>query len=62
MKGTKPVPVDITVTYSDGSTKKVHRSIAVWEKGNTSVIVQLPAGKIKVLRWAMYIRRILIKR
>lgn len=49
MKGTKPVPVDITVTYSDGSTKKVHRSIAVWEKGNTSVIVQLPAGKIKSL-------------
>lgn len=49
MKGTKPVPVDITVTYADGSTKKVHRSIAVWEKGNISVVVPLPAGKIKSL-------------
>lgn len=44
-KGTKPVPVDIEVTYEDGTTKNVHRSIAVWEKGNTTVTVPLPAGK-----------------
>ncbi|MFN8291933.1 MAG: M1 family metallopeptidase [Chitinophagaceae bacterium] len=49
MKGNKPVPVDIKVTYTDGSVKKVHRSIAVWEKGNTAVTIPLPGGKIKSL-------------
>lgn len=34
-KGAKPVPVDITVIYTDGSTQQFHQSIAVWEKGNT---------------------------
>lgn len=32
-KGTKPVPIDAVVTYTDGTTEKLHRSIAVWEKG-----------------------------
>ncbi|MEP7166178.1 MAG: M1 family metallopeptidase [Ferruginibacter sp.] len=31
-KGTKPVPVDITIVYNDESIEKIHRSIAVWEK------------------------------
>jgi len=44
-KGTKPVPIDLIVTYSDSSTTKIHRTIAVWEKGATSVIVPLPVGK-----------------
>ena len=44
-KGTKPVPVDLTVTYTDGSTEKIHRSIAVWEKGNTSVTVSFNNNK-----------------
>lgn len=44
-KGSKPVPIDIKVTYTDGSVKNVHRSIAVWEKGNTSVLVPLPGSK-----------------
>ncbi|GAB2830560.1 M1 family metallopeptidase [Ferruginibacter profundus] len=49
--GTKPVPVDITVTYSDGSTEKIHRSIAVWEKGNTSVSVNVTTSKkIKMVK------------
>ncbi|MCG2617571.1 M1 family metallopeptidase [Terrimonas sp. NA20] len=33
-KGAKPVPVDLVVTYSDGSTTKLHKSIAVWENSN----------------------------
>jgi aminopeptidase N len=45
MKGTKPVPVDITITYMDNSTEKIHRSIAVWEKGSTSVQVNVTASK-----------------
>src|SRR6202012_2528741 len=29
--GTKPVPVDLTVNYKDGTTEKLHKSIAVWK-------------------------------
>jgi hypothetical protein len=38
MKGNKPVPVDLAITYADGSTQKFHRSIAVWEKANKTTI------------------------
>lgn len=37
--GTKPVPVDITIQYKDGSFEKIHRSVAVWEKGNSHIQV-----------------------
>ncbi len=45
MKGTKPVPVDLTLTFTDGSQQKLHRTIAVWEKGATSVEVKLTTDK-----------------
>ncbi|MEP6710924.1 MAG: M1 family metallopeptidase [Ferruginibacter sp.] len=44
-KGTKPVPVDITVQYKDGSNQKIHRSIAVWEKGNKTILINFTAAK-----------------
>ncbi|HEV7332190.1 MAG TPA: M1 family metallopeptidase [Flavisolibacter sp.] len=44
-KGTKPVPVDLTITYADNSTSKVHRSIAVWERGNSSIAITVPSTK-----------------
>ena len=44
-KGSKPVPVDITVYYKDGSTSAIHRSIAVWEKGNSSTAIQFTPTK-----------------
>jgi hypothetical protein len=44
-KGTKPLPVDITITYADNSTEKIHRSIVVWEKGNTSVLLTASSAK-----------------
>lgn len=43
-KGSKPVPVDLTVHYADGTTSKLHRSIAVWEKGS-SVTIPFTATK-----------------
>jgi hypothetical protein len=43
--GTKPVPVDLTVTYNDNSIEKIHRSIAVWEQGHTSVQLSVASGK-----------------
>jgi len=44
-KGTKPVPIDLTVTFADNTTQKIHRTIAVWEKGEKSVNVTFPANK-----------------
>jgi hypothetical protein len=43
-KGTKPIPIDLTVTYSDKSTAKLHRSVGVWEKG-TTVTITIPTHK-----------------
>ena len=43
--GTKPVPVDLLVTYSDNSTEKIHRSIAVWEKGQRTCTVKVATTK-----------------
>jgi peptidase M1-like protein len=31
-RGGKPVPVDLTIEYSDGSKEKIHRTISVWER------------------------------
>jgi hypothetical protein len=44
-KGTKPVPVDVTILYKDGSTQKIHRSIAVWEKENKMVSISFTTDK-----------------
>jgi Peptidase family M1 domain len=44
-KGKKPVPVDLLIEFTDGSTQKIHRSIAIWEKGNTNITIPLPANK-----------------
>jgi len=41
-KGSKPVPVDLLITYADKTTSKVHRSVGVWEKGNSTVTINIP--------------------
>jgi hypothetical protein len=45
-KGSKPVPVDLTITYADGSTQKAHRNVGVWETGARTVTVNLPGEKV----------------
>ncbi len=45
MKGEKPVPVDLTVTFTDGSVQKVHQSVAVWEKGGKTLEVKITTGR-----------------
>lgn len=45
LKGARPVPVDLTIEYSDGSRQTVHRTIAVWEKGATTTNIVIPARK-----------------
>lgn len=43
-KGNKPIPVDVSVTFADGSKQKFHRSILVWEKSNKTII-SFPSSK-----------------
>jgi aminopeptidase N len=45
-KGRKPVPVDLTLTFADNTTQKVHRSIGVWETGATSVTVPVATKQL----------------
>lgn len=45
MVGSKPQPIDITITYKDGSKEKIHRSVAVWETGNKSVTITFVSTK-----------------
>ncbi|MBG8554914.1 M1 family metallopeptidase [Hymenobacter guriensis] len=44
-KGTKPVPVYLTITYQDNSTQQLHRTIEVWETGARTVTVPVPTTK-----------------
>lgn len=43
--GAKPVPVDLTVYYTDGSTQLIHQSVACWKNGNKTIIVPFTAKK-----------------
>jgi hypothetical protein len=43
-KGRKPVPVELAITFADGSKTVVRRSIAVWENAN-SVSLTVPTTK-----------------
>jgi hypothetical protein len=45
LKGNKPVPVDLFITFADKTTTKVHRSIAAWEKGNKNIVISIPVNK-----------------
>ena len=44
-KGSKPVPIDLLISFADKTTMQVHRSISVWEKGNTEVSITVPTPK-----------------
>ncbi|WP_207435015.1 M1 family metallopeptidase [Sabulibacter ruber] len=44
-KGTKPVPVDLVITYADNSTSTVHKTIAVWETGVKTTQLEFTAQK-----------------
>ncbi|XHR95623.1 M1 family metallopeptidase [Mucilaginibacter sp. UC70_90] len=43
--GSKPIPVNLTVYYTDGTTQLVHKSIAVWVAGNKTTTVNFAAKK-----------------
>ena len=43
--GTKPVPIDLTLYYTNGTTKLVHQSIACWKNGNKTYQVKFSDAK-----------------
>ena len=45
MKGSKPVPVDITVLYEDQTREKFHRTIEVWKNGNSRTTIRFSSNK-----------------
>ncbi len=44
-KGNKPVPVDLVVYYTNNTTKKIHRTISVWEKRDATVTLSFTTDK-----------------
>jgi len=49
-KGGKPVPVDLTIEYNDGSKDKIHRSVAVWEHETQLSVPFHPAKPVSKIR------------
>ncbi|MEP6673931.1 MAG: M1 family metallopeptidase [Ferruginibacter sp.] len=56
-KGDKPLPVDLTITFADGSTEKIHRSVSVWEKSNRTISLNIASGKAikKIILGSTYV-------
>jgi hypothetical protein len=43
--GNKPVPIDLTIYFNDGSTQLFHKSIIAWKDGNKTYNVKFTATK-----------------
>ena len=56
-KGSKPVPIDLLITFADGTTQKIHRTIAVWQAGARTVAVPVAGRKAlkKVVLGSLYV-------
>lgn len=44
-KGRRPLPVDLTLHYTDGSTEKKHETIGIWEQGNDTADISIRTRK-----------------
>jgi len=44
-KSNKPLPIDLLLTYADGTQESIHRTIGVWESGASSVKIEVPTKK-----------------
>ena len=55
-KGSKPVPIDLTITFSDSTIQKEHRSIGVWENGNKYTTISFITKKkpVKIVLGSLY--------
>ena len=41
--GSKPVPVDLTIFYADGTTQQMHQSVACWANGEKTYTAKFTA-------------------
>jgi len=55
--GGKPVPVDLTIYFPDGSEQKIHRDVSCWEQNNKNVLLKFSSSKKpgKVSLGSMYV-------
>ena len=44
-KSNKPLPVDLALTFEDGTKMKVHQSIAIWENGDQKISLRVSGKK-----------------
>lgn len=44
-KGIKPLPIDLTLNFSDGSTEKNHTTIGIWQSGDKQVVINIKTSK-----------------
>lgn len=44
-KSNKPLPIDLLLTYTDGTTEKVHQHIGIWELGAKQVSIKVKTTK-----------------
>jgi hypothetical protein len=44
-KGSKPVPVDLTVYFADSTKLLLHRDISIWENGNPAISIPFHTDK-----------------
>ena len=56
-KSMKPMPVDLTVTYTDGTVEKLHNSIGVWQRGDQQITMPVitPKNIRKIKLGSMYV-------
>lgn len=45
MIGNKPVPINLIIQYTDGSSEVVHETVAIWKDGNDRYTLFLPSDK-----------------
>jgi Peptidase family M1 domain len=55
--GTKPVPVDLTIYFQDGTTQKIHRDISCWENGERKTQLNFTTSKkaVKMKLGSLYV-------
>jgi hypothetical protein len=44
-KGSKPVPVDLTINFADGTTQHIHQSVKCWANGEKTFFVNFTAKR-----------------
>lgn len=44
-KGNKPLPIDVEITFADGTTEKIHKTVEAWKSGNKTVVLSTKNNK-----------------